>query len=589
MLSLPLYAANNKLALLVGISEYHVKPLSGPLNDVNAVKSALTKHWDFKEKNIEILLNKRATKDNIIKSIKNLYTISKPGDLVFIYLSGHGTSASDKDLSTPLPTTTGAFIPVDVKDLKNISELVNKLVIGRKDLRPLLKKFDDNNRNVFVAIDACYSGNTVRGSFAKEKLPTRFLRASDLLPNRGFGDDVSEMKTSDWKKAEITTSNSYPYSNVYYLSASGEHEPAQDIPENMLDRFPTIDNKPHGAFTDSLLRVLNKELHSDVNNDGNISYAELKKTIRDTMRTRGFNHTPQGLPSLAEDKHNLSNRAIFKKELRKNDKKPLIQASINKPTQQTTSTLQSLASPKPESKPSLNTISSPIASIPQINATHLLVKLDKGLDFFKREIDALKNIDIVKENEDIFITKIDKKIAFLSATGDLINTLIDIDRPEMMAILTRHAWLKQNLTNKSFDDFLLELELHNQGSGGTVIEGQIIGFSLRSSAPAFLLLIDVDPNGEISVIYPYFKSEVKKFAGSQPILFKNLTRVRAPFGRDTVQAYAFDKITTEYENLIGKSFKPGDPLMKKFEKLIHNPGLQKARSNLEVITAPSYQ
>jgi len=46
-------------------------------------------------------------------------------------------------------------------------------------------------------------------------------------------------------------SNVYPYKNIYYLSASGEFEAAQDISPAFLSQYPTFDGKPHGAFTDT--------------------------------------------------------------------------------------------------------------------------------------------------------------------------------------------------------------------------------------------------------------------------------------------------------------------------------------------------
>ena len=79
----------------------------------------------------------------------------------------------------------------------------------------------------------------------------------------------------------------------------------------MLERFPTIDGKPHGAFSDTLLQVLNNDINADIDNNGIITYSELKKTVRNKMRLRGFDHTPQGLPSLAEDKGKLASRGIF--------------------------------------------------------------------------------------------------------------------------------------------------------------------------------------------------------------------------------------------------------------------------------------
>jgi len=260
-------------ALLVGVGSYSQSPLAGPVNDIEVMQRVLQKKWGFNKSNIDILLNEQGTKKNIISAINNLYTKSKPQDEIFIYLSGHGTSASDKDLDIPLPTTSGAFIPFDAVGAKSMKQLIDRLIIGRQDFRPLLKKLDEGNRNVFVAIDACYSGNTVRGSYRKNKLQKRFMNLSDLLPRSAFNDTSITNDTGKQKLAQNSTDDAYPYKNVYYLSASGEHEPAQDIPPEMVAEYPTIDGKPHGAFSDTLLRILNKNINSDINKDGNITYS----------------------------------------------------------------------------------------------------------------------------------------------------------------------------------------------------------------------------------------------------------------------------------------------------------------------------
>ena len=155
--------ANQKLALLVGISDYEIEPLEGPYYDVVAMKNSLRKKMNFERNKITTLINEQATKANILSEIDKLYQVSEAGDDIFIYFSGHGTSSFDRKIRFPLPTTSGAFIPYDVFPKQSTDKSSPKLVVGRTDLLPRLKKLDQGNRNVFVVVDACYSGNTVRG------------------------------------------------------------------------------------------------------------------------------------------------------------------------------------------------------------------------------------------------------------------------------------------------------------------------------------------------------------------------------------------------------------------------------------------
>jgi len=561
----PLSAAVNKYALLVGISEYKTKPLAGPVNDVKAMRSTLIKHWNFSSKNIDILLNSRATKSNIVKGIKSLHKKSTTNDEIFIYLSGHGTSRSDKNMSTPLPTTTGAFIPIDVNHIKNVGELISRLLIGKRDLRPLLKKLDDGRRKVFVAIDACYSGNTVRGNFSDERLPSRFMSIKDLLPKRGFGDDLTPMNTADWIMAGENNNNNYPYKNVFYLSASGEHEPAEDIPPAMIEKFPTIDLKPHGAFTDSLLRTLNNRQHSDIDNNGVVTYAELKKTVQNIMRQNKFSHTPQSLPSLAEDTNNLASRPIFgtTRGLVREHKKATI---ANKPDQSSL-------------KPSV--IKSPL---PNVKFPGLKVKIDSSLYFLNKTLKSEKSIVIVNNHEDVFLKKHNNDIVLLSPSGDLIYALKDGDIAELETILKRRNWVKKILHKKFEQKFLIEFELYNAGSGSTLIEEQTVSFSIKSSKDAYLLLIGFDPSGVASVLFPYLQKEIVKYPGMAKLSLNNLSTVRAPFGKDLLQLYAFDQLSEEYKQLVAKKFDLESPLATTFEKLINNKNIDKASATLELVT-----
>lgn len=573
-----------KHALLVGVGDYHVKPLSGPVNDVREMQKILSERWGFDKKNITILLNKQGTKKNILAAIENLYKRSNTGDDIFIYLSGHGTSASDRDLATPLPTTSGAFIPIDIAGVKNMDQLVKKLIVGKNDLRPLLTKFDKGQRQVFVAIDACYSGNTVRSAFSKRRLTKRFMHVRDILPKRAFGDDLDFSGGETWSSTESDVGNTYPYKNIYYLSASGEHEPAQDIPLNMVDSFPTIDGKSHGAFSDTLLRILNNDINADIDGDGDVTYSELKKTVRDKMRVRGFDHTPQGLPSLAEDTTKLASRSIFgdtkaeaaKEGLGGESAKPSVSSSV-KPSGKPSS---SPASAKEDSTAS----SSALSGSAELTAL-LTVAIDKNLKQVRQRAKQLKDVKIVENKSVLEIRKDGSDVLFISQAGDLILRLTKPSVNIIVDNLRHQAWVHQLVAGPFQQDFNVDLELYGAGKGSTVLEGELLGFSVLSSEKAYILLIDIDPKGTVNVLYPYEPSELSPIQANQLLAFKDLSKVTPPFGRDYVQVYAFSKISDDFKALRGKSFSLGSPYAKNLQRLINNRNLSKARVSMELVTS----
>jgi len=571
----------NRYALLVGVGNYPVKPLAGPVNDVKAVHKALTNYWGFKSRDITVLLNLQATKSNILTNIEKLYSQSKPGDEVFIYFSGHGTSASDVRLSAPLPSKTGAFIPVDIANVTSIKDLIDHLVVGKEDLRPLFSKLDSGNRNVFVAMDACFSGNTVRGKYADQRPPSRYLSLSDIFHGvsnkthttaQSFGKDDSYMGNKVWINTDNNQNNDYPYKNIFYLSASGEHEPAQDIPQSMLSQYPTVDSKPHGAFTDSLLRILNNYIDTDINKDGSITYAELKKTIRNVMRERGFNHTPQGLPTLSQDRSGILDKSLFGYT-----GLPQTQHARLEITTQHTQVDKSIKK------------ASTSQSLVVQESSQLSIRLDPEIDFLREFLIKQRSLNIVKRREDIYIKHYNSEIILLSGAGDIITGLKDFNKVDLIKVLNSQHWLKNYLNREYPEDYFLELEYYNPGLGSTFIEGDLVGFTIRSSVDSYLLLIDIDPNGVVSVIFPYDESELKKYPAKSSIVLKNISKVRAPFGKDTIQLYAFNELPDKMEVLIGKRFDIESPLMKIFESLIYDPRLSKSRASLALITSARVQ
>ena len=102
----------------------------------------------------------------------------------------------------------------------------------------------------------------------------------------------------------------YPYRNIFYISAASENEVAKDIRRNNLNVYPTIDGKPHGVLTDALLRVLAGQTPVDADHDGQWSQIELFKSVKAEVRRR-FEQTPQMLPREGKKAKRLHARTFF--------------------------------------------------------------------------------------------------------------------------------------------------------------------------------------------------------------------------------------------------------------------------------------
>ncbi len=296
-------AANH--ALLIGIGRYETRILEGPPHDVAALKTVLASGYGFQTAHIRTLVNQEAVKSRILAEMKQLIHRSRPGDRIFIYFSGHGTSRRDDLMALPLPHASGALIPADFRADPDqpIEEMMSQLIVGRRDLRPVLEQLD-RDRQVLLVFDTCFSGNTVRAvGGQRASIPGRYLQ----LASRSVFDEEHSIGSFE---ANLIPAPSYPYQNIFYIAASSENEIAKDIQKDLLYLYPTIDGKPHGALTDALLRVLSGQVPVDANNDGRWGQMEMFNAIRSLVQKR-FKQTPQALPAHGGNAANLHARAFF--------------------------------------------------------------------------------------------------------------------------------------------------------------------------------------------------------------------------------------------------------------------------------------
>jgi len=302
-ISMPAMAENH--ALLIGIGKYRQRTLEGPPYDVAALSRVLAAQYDFQKKNIRTLVNEQAVKSRILSEIERLTHKTRPGDRVFIYFSGHGTSRRDEMLALPLPHTTGALVPADFEADPDqpVEKLLSQLIIGKRDLRPALERLD-RDRQVLMVFDTCFSGNTVR-AIGNHKA----TNLGRYMPLRSRSVFKAEHEIGSFEE-NLKLNDPYPYQNIFYISAASENEVAKDIQKNNLYLYPTIDGNPHGVLTDALLRVLAGRMRVDSDNDGQWSQLELYAAVKKEVQRR-FQQSPQALPKEGDRADRLYSRTFF--------------------------------------------------------------------------------------------------------------------------------------------------------------------------------------------------------------------------------------------------------------------------------------
>jgi hypothetical protein len=503
-LIVPPVSARN-VALLVAVGQFSDPQLKsaqllGPPFDIESVQKALTDHWGFQKGDIIALRDQDATHDHILEQIVALEQRSAPGDTVLIYFSGHGTSANDNNNSYDLPYATGAWVPYDL-DYSSPAAVSRTLIVGRRDLVPRLKRLDQAGRWVVVVSDSCYSGQVVR-SFGQSISHSRFLP----LNTRDLG--VSKVNPVVTARPEPPP---YPYQHVLLLSGASDSETGADISTaQALQQAPTLDGQFHGAFTDALLRLLNGQILT-----GSYNYSDAREALNNFLEHRNFAQHPQLLPAIAEDPQDIGARPFFGMKV-------------------------SAASPAPAPG------RAPGAARQQ--------RLDSVSAPLKIRIAAVNGVAIVDKQGDMAVRQHGDRVDLLGPAGDPIVATPAAD-PKLIKRIAAQAWLNRVVPvgNNSLG---LRAETDPGSRGNTFVQCESFVFQVRLQKPAYVMVLDLDSDGNLTVLYPTRAAERQVIAAGAPRAIpgtdpKSRILVTPPFGSDQVTVMAFEHLPDFFADLTG--------------------------------------
>ncbi len=546
-------ARAEKHALLIGIGDYPkpILKLDGPIHDVDALRRRLVDDWGFDGANVATLVDAAATKTAILRRLDRLATVTRPEDFVFVYYSGHGTSAFDEALRLPpsegtrfegaeLGKWTGALIPYDYASPSGATPRLSpsggtrgpdpgawteRLIIGRRDLKPRLAKLD-RDRDVFVVFDTCFSGNSVR-SISRRRVrwvspvaPVRSSRGVAHLEDPFDDDAIFGAATAREEK--------YPYRRLIYLSAARKYERAEDIPA-----WETIDERPHGAMTNALLEGLDGA--ADLDGDHLLTYDELYRFVQDEVSEK-HQHMPQLLyPKTRQD---LVKRPIFEHRRRS------------------------------------------FTAAQVTSDGELRVKIDRDLRHLRPRINQLARVRIVDQGRyNVSIERRDDGlVALYHASGDLIAGGFD---PRSPALWSRIAGIAQvqALIDLNYGRQHFDLSLELSDGGGFLTPDRLFDITARSDRPAVLLLLNVDKTGTVSVLYPINGGELRPASG-----LRETFQVVPPYGTEYLKLFAFRRAPEGLHRWIHRGVDALDPDFDRLLRLLREPGVDSAQARLKVVT-----
>lgn len=554
-LTLPASASAKRLALLIGVGHYAdstIPSLAGPPNDVAALRDVLLRRWGFGAQDVLTLVDAQASRANIARELAALAKRSEQGDEIVVYFSGHGTSAynSSAQLAVPVPHGSGAFVPVDFIPGKSGSA---GLIVGRWDLVPVFKKLEEGGRRLWVIADTCYSGQAVRsiGTDKADKLPER------MIPMHASALDKLEQR-ADLALAEQAGRHAaypaYPYRSTLFLAAAAEGERAVEIPASMLSRIPTFDGKAHGAMSDALLRVLEGSIPGDLNGDGVLSLDEVQRAIAEFMDGRAYGHTPLRLPAVAEDQYGLGSQPVLS-----------MRNIAAKPNQTASQPGQHGQSGQPAQPIRLLRVA--LENLPADLTQAIAAVPDVAL------INQINQIKQIKPGEaaDIVLRIRDQQLGILAASGDLLASMPPGDILRATAQIRQLAWARRiRALAEQHRRGALPTEIDPAQYGGNFTIGKTISFVVRPDQSAVIVLININADGKVSVLYPASQAETKAQAGGQALYIPGKEerlriKVQEPFGMDVQMHFAFDAAPPGLAQIIGlDSVDPDDARLRGF-------------------------
>lgn len=240
-------------ALLIGINAYAQAPLRGCVNDALDWCGVLSE-VGFRSDDVCMLIDERATRENIIKRAVWLRAGCRPGDELVFGCSSHGTRLSIGG------QIQDCLVPIDF-DWNDA-----RTFVSAADLDTAFFGLPAGVK-LTVILDACHSGDMRElSALARRQERTRFLpppRPSRGLGVRGFG---------GWLRVDESMDH-------LLLAACRSDQTAAD------STFGVTEARPNGAFTRMLIDSLRLSSAR--------TWLQVMEDARGLLKSEGFEQEPQ--------------------------------------------------------------------------------------------------------------------------------------------------------------------------------------------------------------------------------------------------------------------------------------------------------
>lgn len=303
--------AQDKHALLVAIGQYppesRIRPIAA-ITDLKYLRAALNKQG-FADKNIQTLINAKATRQGILSSLNAMALKAKKNDVVLISFGCHGQQIRDqRTVELGKDEDDGydeALVPYDARGTYSPTGYRGEKHLRDDDLFPVLmaiRRKIGKEGSLLVLIDACHSGTGTR--------------ADDFPASRGepvpFPDPENPFDPSDIpdldKKDAFLDVQSDSLSNMVVISGSGPHQ---------INKQILVNKEEVGSLSYGFYKAMNEI-------GGGNEYAVLFEKIKATIQA----YIPDQLPMIEGN----TSQEIFSGRYRPEQERMIIRVGLKATT-----------------------------------------------------------------------------------------------------------------------------------------------------------------------------------------------------------------------------------------------------------------
>ena len=172
----------------------------------------------------------------------------------------------------------------------------------------------------------------------------------------------------------------------------------------------------------------------------------------------------------------------------------------------------------------------------------------------RAKLDHLPGVAIVDRDADFTLRERAGKADLVGPAGDPIVSTSAAD-PTLIRRIAAQAWVNRVLPLPT-GGLGLRAETSPGSRGNTFVQCESFGFEIHQRKTGFVMLLDLDPQGNLTVLYPTRAAERRAVPAGTPMAIpgadpKDQILVIPPFGTDQVAVLAFERQPAFFTELTG--------------------------------------